>query len=116
MVMTSRTYFFYDIETTGLNKCFDQVLHFAAIRTDSNLETISEHEFEIKLNPDVIPSPGAMMVHGMDLSSMQEGMRECDAMVQIHQLMNQPGTISLGYNTLGFDDEFLRFSFFRHFF
>lgn len=113
--MTSRTYFFYDIETTGLNKCFDQVLHFAAIRTDSNLETISEHEFEIKLNPDVIPSPGAMLVHGMDLSSMQEGMRECDAMVQIHQLMNQPGTISLGYNTLGFDDEFLRFSFFRHF-
>lgn len=113
--MTSRTYFFYDIETTGLNKCFDQVLHFAAIRTDSNLETLSEHEFEIKLNPDVIPSPSAMLVHGMGLNSMQEGMRECDAMVQIHQLMNEPGTVSLGYNTLGFDDEFLRFSFFRHF-
>jgi exodeoxyribonuclease-1 len=27
--------------------------------------------------------------------------------------MNQPGTISIGYNTLGFDDEFLRFSFHR---
>jgi exodeoxyribonuclease-1 len=113
--MTTRTYLFYDIETTGLNKCFDQVLNFAAIRTNSNLEILSEHEFDIKLNPDVIPSPESLLIHGMGLDSMQEGMRECDTMVQIHQLMNQPGTISLGYNTLGFDDEFLRFSFFRHF-
>lgn len=113
--MTNKTYLFYDIETTGLNKCFDQVLNFAAIRTNSNLETLSEHEFDIKLNPDVIPSPESLLIHGMGLESMQEGMRECDAMTEIHQLMNQPGTISLGYNTLGFDDEFLRFSFFRHF-
>lgn len=113
--MTNKTYLFYDIETTGLNKCFDQVLNFAAIRTNSDLETLSEHEFDIKLNPDVIPSPESLLIHGMGLESMQEGMRECDAMVAIHQLMNQPGTISLGYNTLGFDDEFLRFSFFRHF-
>jgi len=28
--------------------------------------------------------------------------------------MNQAGTVSLGYNTLGFDDEFLRFSFRRN--
>jgi exodeoxyribonuclease-1 len=113
--MTNRTYLFYDIETTGLNKCFDQVLNFAAIRTNSRLETLSEHEFDIQLNQDVIPSPESMLVHGMGLENMQEGMRECDAMIEIHNLMNEPGTISLGYNTLGFDDEFLRFSFFRHF-
>jgi exodeoxyribonuclease-1 len=29
-------------------------------------------------------------------------------------MLNVPGTISLGYNTLGFDDEFLRFSFHRN--
>ena len=85
--MTTRTYLFYDIETTGLNKCFDQVLNFAAIRTNSNLEILSEHEFDIKLNPDVIPSPESLLIHGMGLDSMQEGMRECDTMVQIHQLM-----------------------------
>ena len=112
---TNRTYLFYDIETTGLNLCFDQVVNFAAIRTNSDLETISEHQFDIKLNPDVIPSPGASLVHRMTLENMQEGMPECEAMVEIHKLMNVPGTVSLGYNTLGFDDEFLRFSFFRHF-
>ena len=35
-------------------------------------------------------------------------------MQTIHQLFNTPGTISLGYNTLEFDDEFLRFSFYRN--
>jgi len=34
--MTS-SYLFYDIETTGLNKAFDQVLSFAAIRYDQQL-------------------------------------------------------------------------------
>ncbi len=37
--MTS-SYLFYDIETTGLNKAFDQVLEFAAIRTKHKSITI----------------------------------------------------------------------------
>ncbi|MBW1941023.1 MAG: hypothetical protein JRI28_06590, partial [Deltaproteobacteria bacterium] len=32
------TYLFYDLETTGLNKAFDQILQFAAIRTDMKLK------------------------------------------------------------------------------
>jgi exodeoxyribonuclease-1 len=35
-----QTFLFYDIETTGLNKSFDQVLQFAAIRTDLKLQEI----------------------------------------------------------------------------
>ena len=32
----------------------------------------------------------------------------------IHALVNEPGTISIGYNLLDFDDDFLRFSFYRN--
>jgi len=39
-----KTYLFYDTETTGLNKSFDQVLQFAAIRTDLDLNEIERHE------------------------------------------------------------------------
>ena len=39
-----RTYLFYDIETSGLNKCFDQVLQFAAIRTDLELHELEHYE------------------------------------------------------------------------
>lgn len=109
-----QTYLFYDIETTGLNKAFDQVLHFAAIRTDLSLQEIERYDIKVKLNPDIIPAPRATITHHIGVSEAQEGICEYQAISQIHQLLNEPGTISLGYNTLGFDDEFLRFSFYRN--
>lgn len=109
-----RTYLFYDIETTGLNPCFDQVLEFAAIRTDLSLNELERHHLRIKLNNDVVPSPEALITHGIGFHHCQEGISELTAITQIHQWLNQPGTISCGYNTLGFDDEFLRFSFYRN--
>lgn len=109
-----QTYLFYDLETTGLNKAFDQVLHFAAIRTDLNFKEIERYELKVRLNPDVVPSPYAMLTHHMRLKDIAEGISEYEAIKQIHQWMNTPGTISVGYNTLSFDDEFLRFSFYRN--
>lgn len=108
------TFLFYDIETTGLNKAFDQVLQFAAIRTDQMLNELERHEFFVQLNADVIPSPKAMITHHLSLKDIAKGHNEYDAIKKIHAMMNQPGTISVGYNTLGFDDEFLRFSFYRN--
>lgn len=109
-----RTFLFYDIETTGLNKAFDQVMQFAAVRTDEDLAEIDRYEFLVRLNPDVIPTPQAMLTHGISIKTCDEGLPEADAIERIHGLMNTPGTTSLGYNTLGFDDEFLRFSFYRN--
>lgn len=112
--LSLQTYLFYDIETTGLNKSFDQVLHFAAIRTDLHLKELDRYEIKVKLNPDVIPSPYALLTHKMGMRDISNGVSEFEAIKQIHQWLNTPGTISLGYNTLGFDDEFLRFSFYRN--
>jgi exodeoxyribonuclease I len=109
-----KTYLFYDIESTGLSQCFDQVLQFAAIRTDLAFNEIEREEVFVKLNPDVIPSPYAFLTHQIPISDVLNGLPEIDAMKKIHAMMNQPGTISVGYNTLGFDDEFLRFSFYRN--
>lgn len=112
--MQKQTLLFYDVETTGLNKCFDQVLQFAAIRTDLDLNEISRHEIQIKRNHDIVPSPHAIITHHIGMSNMQTGTLEVEAIQEIHHLLNQAGTISLGYNTLGFDDELLRFSFYRN--
>jgi len=109
-----KTYLFYDIETTGLNKAFDQVLQFAAIRTDRQLNEINHHAIRVQLRPDVIPSPSAIITNRISLDDLKSGLCEFEAIRQIHQLLNQPETISLGYNSLGFDDEFLRFSFHRN--
>lgn len=112
----SKTYLFYDIETSGLNKCFDQVVQFACIRTDLALNELERHNIFVKLNPDVVPSPQAFLTHKISLEKLaQEGICEHEAMLKIHKLFNMYGTISIGYNTLGFDDEFLRWSFYRNF-
>jgi len=108
------SYLFYDIETSGLNKAFDQVLQFAAIRTDMALNEIERHNFFVQLRPDVIISPQALIVHQISIADCMDGLCEFEAIQKIHRLLNEPGTISLGYNTLKFDDEFLRFSFYRN--
>lgn len=110
----AQTYLFYDLETSGLNKCFDQILQFAAIRTDENFNIIEKHNFNVALREDVIISPDALLVHKISPKDLKKGKSEYEALKEIHELLNRPGTISLGYNTLGFDDEFLRFSFYRN--
>jgi len=110
----TKTFLFYDIETTGLNKAFDQVLQFAAIRTDRQLNEIERYRLTVRLRPDVIPSPGAMITNRLSVADLSSGLCEFEAIRQIHEWMNQRETISLGYNSLGFDDEFLRFSFHRN--
>src|SRR5476649_864478 len=94
-----QTYLFYDIETTGLNKAFDQVLHFAAIRTDLNLKELNRYELRVKLNPDLVPSPQALLTHQISIEDTQGGETEYNAIRKIHQYLNEPGTISLSYNT-----------------
>ncbi len=110
----AETFLFYDIETTGLSRAFDQILEFAAIRTDEGLAEIARFSSRIRLRPDVIPSPAAMLVNRMRMTDCLSGRSEYDALREIHAELNRPGTVSIGYNSIGFDDEFLRFAFHRN--
>ncbi|OGT52223.1 MAG: hypothetical protein A3F17_07075 [Gammaproteobacteria bacterium RIFCSPHIGHO2_12_FULL_41_15] len=115
MSLSNQTYLVYDTETTGLNQCFDQIMQFAAIRTDLAFNEIERHEFLVRLNPDAIPSPEAILIHRISPSLCRQAeLTEYAAIQKIHHLFNEPGTISLGYNTLGFDDALLRFGFYRN--
>jgi len=109
-----KTYLFYDTETTGLNPCFDQVLTFACIRTDTELNELDRTTITIRLRKDIIPSPGAFLTHGLSFDELESGITEYQAAGKIHELVNTPSTVSIGYNSLEFDDEFLRFMFYRN--
>ncbi len=109
-----QTFLFYDIETSGLNPAFDQVLTFACIRTDISLNEIGREDIVIRLRDDIVPSPGAFLTHRLDAQTLETGISEYQAALKIHSLVNTPQTISIGYNSLGFDDEFLRFLFYRN--
>lgn len=109
-----KTYLFYDVETSGLNPAFDQILTFAGIRTDLDFREISRQSVIIRLRKDIVPSPKAFLTHGLKSDDLALGINEYEAARIIHKIVNTPGTISLGYNSLGFDDEFLRFMFYRN--
>lgn len=68
----------------------------------------------LRLRNDVIPSPEAVITHCLTPDDLSGGLCEYQAAQKLHELFNTPGTISLGYNSLGFDDEFLRFLFYRN--
>ena len=108
------SYIFYDLETSGLHKSFDQVQQYAAMRVDAQWQKLACYYEEARLSADVVPSAYAAITHRLDLTQESKRQSEYSAVCAIHRHLNEPQTISLGYNTLGFDDEFLRFAFHRH--
>ncbi len=60
------SFFFYDLETTGFDARSGRVMQFAGLRTNMELKAIGEPvNVMIKLTPDVLPSPDAILVTGI---------------------------------------------------
>ena len=109
-----RTYTFYDFETTGLNHCFDQVIQAAFYTTDAHFNIIDQQVFHIQFRPDVIPALGALLTHKVLPEALKKGMTEYEAFLHMHEIVNRPNSYTIGYNSLKFDDLFLRFGFYRN--
>ena len=93
-------YIFYDLETTGQNPCFDQVVRFAAKETDANLEIINHYNISIKLRNDIIPHPKALLVNKLDIDDLNEGISEYEAFSQIYKIMNNIVNMIKGMYTI----------------
>ena len=113
----SKTFFFYDLETSGLNPRDDRVMQFAGIRTDMDLKPIGEpYNMLVKLNDDTLPSPDAIMVTQITpQQTLEEGYTEAEFAKVIANEVFTPDTIAVGYNNIRFDDEFIRHLFWRNF-
>ena len=112
------TYFFYDLETSGLNPRDDRIMQFAGIRTDTDFNIIGEpYNLLVALNDDTLPSPSALMVTGITpQKTVSDGYTESQfAKIFIEEICS-PDTILLGYNNIRFDDEFIRALLWRNFY
>jgi exodeoxyribonuclease-1 len=114
----TQTLLWHDYETFGLDPRWDRPSQFAAIRTDLEFNPIGEPMmWYCQPADDYLPSPSACLVTGVTPQKcLQEGLPEVKFMALINEQMSQPGTCSLGYNSLQFDDEFTRFGLYRNFF
>lgn len=66
------SFVFFDTETTGLKRGFDQIIHFAAVRTDANLNEVARFESRSRLQPHVLPHPSAMRTNGLPIERLTD--------------------------------------------
>ena len=102
---------FYDTETTGTGLFFDQILQFAAIKTDINLNETDRFEIRCRILPHVVPAPDALRVTGVTptqltnpcLPSHYEMVRAIRS-----KLLSWSPSMFLGWNTIKFDEGLIR--------
>ena len=113
----AQTFFFYDLETSGLNPRQDRIMQFAGQRTDMNLEPIGDpYNLLVTLNDDTLPSPDALMVTGITpQKTVEEGYSEAQFARMLSEEIFTPETIAVGFNNIRFDDEFIRHLLWRNF-
>ena len=113
----AQTFFFYDLETSGLDARHSRIMQFAGIRTDMDFHPIGEpYNILVKLPEDTLPSPEALMVTGITPQQTQmDGMSEAEFARLLHEEICIKDTIMVGFNNIRFDDEFVRHLFWRTF-
>lgn len=110
--------YWHDYETFGINPRFDRPSQFAGIRTDEELNIISD-PLTIYCKPaeDCLPDPYACMVTGITpQKALADGLVEVEFIASIHAEFSKPGTCIAGFNNIRFDDEFTRNILYRNFF
>ncbi len=111
------SFLWHDYETFGADSRRDRPAQFAALRTNAELEPIDEPVMlYCKPATDLLPQPDACLITGITpQKALRDGVPENEFAATIADLMAQPGTCSVGYNSLRFDDEFTRHLFWRNF-
>lgn len=109
---------FYDLETSGFSPRDARIMQFAGQRTDMDLNPIGEpHNFLIKISEDVLPEPDAILITGITpQKTLAEGITEAEFLKIFHTEIALAGTIFAGFNTVRFDDEFMRFLHYRNYY
>ncbi|MGR8929396.1 MAG: exodeoxyribonuclease I [Gammaproteobacteria bacterium] len=116
--MTNFSYFWHDYETFGTDPQRDRACQFAGIRTDLEFNIIGDPlVLYCKTPDDYLPNPEACLITGISPQlASEKGVCEAAFIACLHEEFARPGTCSLGYNTIRFDDEVTRNLLYRNFF
>ena len=112
-----QSFFFYDLETSGLSSRYQRIMQFAGQRTDMDLNPIGEPvDLLIRISEDILPDPQAILITGTTpQKTIEEGIPEPEFCKMLVNEVFTPGTIAVGFNSIRFDDEFVRHILWRNF-
>jgi exodeoxyribonuclease-1 len=108
---------FYDLETTGISPEFDQPLQFAAIWTDEEFVEKARINIRCRLAQHILPSPHALVVTRVAPDYLIDPSLPSllDFAQQVAELTERwSPSIWVGYNTMKFDEEVLRQTFYQN--
>ncbi len=93
-------------------------MQFAGQRTDLDLNPVGEPVNEmIRLSPDILPDPDAVLITGITPQAVNaDGYTEAEFLRLFTDQIGTPGTIFVGFNSVRFDDEFMRCLHYRNFY
>ena len=114
----SNSIYWYDFETFGIDPRYDRLSQFAGIRTDEELNIISDPlTLYCKPADDCLPDPRACLITGITpQKALADGINEAEFIATIHKEFSTPATCVAGFNNIRFDDEFTRNALYRNFF
>ena len=93
-------------------------MQFAGRRTDLNLNPIGDpYNILVKLSDDTLPSPAAILTtHITPQKTIADGITEPALAKTLAEEVFTPDTITLGFNSVRFDDKFIQHLFWRNFY
>lgn len=112
------TFYFYDLETSGISSRAQRIMQFAGQRTDADFNPIGEPDnWMIRLTDEILPDPEAILVTGITpQKTLEEGYTEAEFLKLFTEQVCQPDTVITGFNNVRFDDEFMRSTLWRNFY
>ncbi len=108
-------YVFYDFETSSSNKFWGQIIQIGAVLTNDNLEELDRFDARCRLNPGIIPEAMALIVNKSSPKMLKNSNLSHYQMIrQFVETLNRWGKATyIGYNSIEFDEEFLRSTLFQ---
>ena len=105
------TLLWFDYETFGRSPAWDRIAQFAGLRTDLELNPIEPPVTLLcRVADDYLPDPGACRITGLAPADVADGLPEHRFVRRALEELGRAGTVSVGYNSVAFDDEFTRFA------
>ena len=106
---------FYDFETSSSNKYWGQIIQIGAILTNDNLDELDRFDARCRLSPGIIPEAMALIVNKTSPVMLKKSNLSHYEMIRefIQTLKRWGKATYVGFNSIEFDEEFLRCTLFQ---
>ena len=107
---------FYDFETCSSNVSYGQIIQAAAVLVNDSFQELDRYEGRCKLSPGVVPEAMALLVNKTTPRMLKETNLSHYQMVRqmTDKFKEWKNSIFIGYNSINFDEEFLRRTLFKN--